>query len=181
LLCHPLTERTTGSEIFHANNSNFIEKRIMWSKCCSLSTDGGKSMSGCYSGLLAHVKAVSPLVKLTHCCIHRQTLSSKPLSVDLEDVLDDSYKIVNFIKSRHMNSRIFSALCKDMSSIHKTLLLHTKIRWLSRSKVLTRLFEQWHEVIIFFEDHPFRLSLKFNNYSWLQKLAYLSDIFFLIK
>jgi hypothetical protein len=29
LLCHPLTERTTGSEIFHANNSNFIEKRIM--------------------------------------------------------------------------------------------------------------------------------------------------------
>jgi len=63
LLCHLLTERTTGADIFHAINSYFIEKRIMWSKCCGLSTDGGKSMSGCYSGLLARVKAVSPLVK----------------------------------------------------------------------------------------------------------------------
>jgi len=63
LLCHLLTERTTGADIVHAINSYFIEKRIMWSKCCGLSTDGGKSMSGCYSGLLARVKAVSPLVK----------------------------------------------------------------------------------------------------------------------
>jgi len=30
---------------------------------------------------------------------------------------------------------------------------------------------------MFFEDHPFRLSLKFNDHEWLQKLAYLSDIF----
>jgi len=29
LLCHPLTERTTGADIFHAINSYFIEKRIM--------------------------------------------------------------------------------------------------------------------------------------------------------
>jgi len=121
LLCHPLTERTTGADIFHAINSYFIEMRTMWSKCCGLSTDGGKSMSGCYSGFLARVKEVSPLVKWTHCCIHRQTLASKPLPVDLKDVLDDSCKIVNFIKSRHTNSRIFSALCKDMDSLHKTL------------------------------------------------------------
>jgi zinc finger BED domain-containing protein 5/7/8/9 len=128
LLCHPLTERTTGADIFHAINSYFIEKRIMWSKCCGLSTDGGKSMSGYYSGLLARVKAVSPLVKWTHCCIHRQALASKPLPVDLKDVLDDSCKIVNFIKSRHTNSRIFSALCKDMGNLHKTLLIHTEVR-----------------------------------------------------
>jgi len=30
---------------------------------------------------------------------------------------------------------------------------------------------------MFFEDHPFRLPLKFNDHEWFQKLAYLSDIF----
>ncbi|KAL4153622.1 hypothetical protein QTP88_001468 [Uroleucon formosanum] len=177
LLCHPLTGRTTGADIFHAIDSYFAEKKIKWSQCCGLSTDGGKSMSGCYSGLLARVKAVSPLIKWTHCCIHRQALASKPLPADLKDVLDDSCKVVNFIKSRHTNSRIFSLLCEDMGSLHKTLLLHTEVRWLSRGKVLTRLFELRHEVQMFFEDHPFRLSSKFNDHEWLQKLAYLSDVF----
>eukprot|EP00102_Acyrthosiphon_pisum_P010115 XP_008178283.1 PREDICTED: zinc finger BED domain-containing protein 5-like [Acyrthosiphon pisum] len=173
LLCHPLTEHTTGADICYAINSYFIEKRIMWSKRCDLSSNGGKSMSSCYSGLLTRVKAVSPLVKWTHCCIHRQALGSKPLPVDLKDILDDFCKIVNFIKSRHMNSRIFSALCKDMGSLHKTLLLHTEVR----GKVFTRLFGLRHEVLMFFEGHPFRLSLKFKDHEWLQKLAYLSDIF----
>ncbi|XP_022180167.1 zinc finger BED domain-containing protein 5-like [Myzus persicae] len=177
LLCHPLTGRTTGADIFHAIDSYFAEKKIKWSQCCGLSTDGGKSMAGCYSGLKSRVKAVSPLIKWTHCCIHRQALASKPLPADLKDVLDDSCKVVNFFKSRHTNSRIFSFLCEDMGSLHKTLLLHTEVRWLSRGKVLTRLFELRHEVQMFFEDLPFRLSSKFNDHEWLQKLAYLSNVF----
>jgi hypothetical protein len=30
---------------------------------------------------------------------------------------------------------------------------------------------------MFFKDHPFQFSFKFNNYDWLQKLAYLADDF----
>jgi len=63
LLCHPLTERATGADVFRAIDLYFTENKIKWSKCCGLNTDGGKSMSGCYSGLLARVKAVSPLIK----------------------------------------------------------------------------------------------------------------------
>ncbi|VVC34277.1 Hypothetical protein CINCED_3A005918 [Cinara cedri] len=121
---------------------------------------------------------VLPSSDWTH---NRQALASKPLPADLKDVLDDSCKVVNFIKSRHTNSRIFSLLCEDMGSLHKTLLLHTGVRWLSRGKVLTRLFELRHEVQMFFKDHPFRLSSKFNDHEWLQKLGYLSDVFFEIK
>lgn len=45
LLYHPLTEHTTGADIFHAIDSYFTKKRIKWLKCCGLSTDGDKSMS----------------------------------------------------------------------------------------------------------------------------------------
>ncbi|XP_071056888.1 zinc finger BED domain-containing protein 5-like [Onthophagus taurus] len=90
LLCHLLSERTTGADIFHAIDSYFTRKGIKWSKCCGLCTDGGKSMSGCYSGLLGCVKAVAPLVQWTHCCIHRQALASKCLPTSMKDVLDDS-------------------------------------------------------------------------------------------
>lgn len=39
LLCHPLTKRATGADIFHVINFYFTEKSIKWSKCCGLSTD----------------------------------------------------------------------------------------------------------------------------------------------
>jgi hypothetical protein len=58
----------------------------------------------------------------------------------LKDVLDTTVKIVNFVKARLLNSRVFSALRNDMGSDHVTLLNHTEVRWLSRGKVLARFF-----------------------------------------
>lgn len=40
------------------------------------------------------------------------------------------------------------------------------------------MFELGHKVQMFFEDHPFGLSSKFNDPEWFQNLAHLSDIFF---
>jgi hypothetical protein len=59
---------------------------------------------------------------------------------DLKTVLDYSVKIVNYIKSRPLNARVFKLLCEEMGSEHTKLLLHTKITWLSRAKVLVRVF-----------------------------------------
>ncbi|KAF0697584.1 zinc finger BED domain-containing protein 5-like, partial [Aphis craccivora] len=150
---------------------------INWSKCCGLCTDGGKSMSGIYSGLRARVMKIVPNINWSHCCIHRQSLASKNLPGQLKLVLNEAIKLVNFIKARSTNSRIFKALYENMMSPHSILLFLTEVRWLSRGKVLTRLFELRHEVQIFFEDHPFQLSSKLHDANWLQALAYLSDIF----
>ncbi|MBN3312902.1 GRN protein, partial [Atractosteus spatula] len=60
---------------------------------------------------------------------------------DLKSVLDEAVKIVNFMKSRPVQSRLFRVLHGEMGSDHVQLLLHTEVRWLSRAKVLTRLFE----------------------------------------
>lgn len=177
LLCHALSERTTGEDIFNAIDQYFKEKGISWSNCCGLCTDGGKSVAGFYSGLRGRVMKVAPNVTWSHCCIHRQNLASKKLPEELKLVLDDAVKIVNFIKSRSTNCRLFKALCDEMMSEHSALLFHTEVRWLSRGKVLTRLFELRHEVQVFFEDNPFRLGSKLHDSDWLSALAYLSDIF----
>ncbi|GBO35358.1 Zinc finger BED domain-containing protein 5 [Araneus ventricosus] len=129
--------------------------------------DGGKSMSGCYKGLRGRIKIVAPHVTWSHCCIHRQSLAAKPLPDSLKEVLNQSVKVVIFIKANSTNTRLFKSLCEDMGSLHTTLLLHTEARWLSLGNVLTRLFELRHEVLNFFEDHPFTFSSKFYESEWL--------------
>ena len=68
-------------------------------------------------------------------------------------------------------------LCEDMGSLHTSLLLHTKVRWLSCGKTLTRLFETKSEVRIFLNDDNFALGNMLYDEHWLMKLAYLADIF----
>ncbi|GBN74952.1 Zinc finger BED domain-containing protein 5 [Araneus ventricosus] len=126
-------------------------------------------------GFRGRIKTVASHVTWSHCCIHSQSLAAKPLPDPLKEVLNQSFKVVNFIKANSTNTRLFKSLCGDMGVT--TLLLHTEAIWLSRGNILTRLFEPRHEVLMFFEDHPFSLRSKFYESEWLQHLAYLSDIF----
>lgn len=50
----------------------------------------------------------------------------------LETVLDEVVKIVNFVKGRPLNARLFARLCEDIGSEYTQLLFHTDVRWLSR-------------------------------------------------
>jgi hypothetical protein len=85
---------------------------------------------------------------------------------ELEKVLNQSVKIVNFIKARSLNSRLFEKLCQSMDSDHQQVLLHTEVRWLSCGKVLSRLFELRDEIRVFFIDleSPFALTERLNDY-----------------
>ena len=105
---------------------------IDWTHCVGICTDGAKSMTGKHTGLIAHTRKVCP------------TIAAKSMPADLLAVLNDAVKLVNFIKSRPLNSRLFTLLCNEMGSEHKAPLLHTEVRWLSRAMVLTRLFELRH-------------------------------------
>ena len=114
---------------------------LIWSKCVGICTDGAKAMTGRHSGVVTRLQAVAPDATWVHCSIHREALAAKGMPVSLKDVLDTTVKLVNFVKARPLNSRIFTALCSEMGSDHTTLLLHTDVRWLSRGKVLKHFFD----------------------------------------
>uniref|UniRef100_A0A8D0A9E2 DUF4371 domain-containing protein n=1 Tax=Sander lucioperca TaxID=283035 RepID=A0A8D0A9E2_SANLU len=175
LFCKPL--RTTAEALFDMLNGFITEHGIDWSRCVGITMDGAAAMVGQHSGLVKRVQAVAPQAKSIHCSIHREALAAKRMPPDLKTVLDEAVKTVNFIKARPLNSRLFSVLCDEMGREHRQLLLHTKVRWLSRGKVLARLYELRDEVRLFLLDTKFDLSGRFNDADWLAKLAYLSHIF----
>jgi hypothetical protein len=95
----------------------------------------------------------------------------------LHSVLQEALKVVNFVKARQLNSRLYAALCEEMQTDHKSLLLHSEVRWISRGKVLKRLVELKEEVRRFLQDLGSPLYQHFLDKKWLAVLSYLSDIF----
>jgi zinc finger BED domain-containing protein 5/7/8/9 len=133
-------------------------------------------MVGINKGLVARIQNVAPNV---NCCIHREALATQKMPTDLQKVLDESMKIINYIKDRPLNARLFSQICEEMGSNHTQLLFHTDVRWLSRRKIINRLFELRDELQVFLNDR-FELRNCLYDWKWLCKLTYLADIFFIL-
>ncbi|XP_014349988.2 zinc finger BED domain-containing protein 5-like [Latimeria chalumnae] len=176
LFCRPLPTRTCAEDLFNILDAFLKENGMDWAKCIGICTDGVRSMTGSISGLAVRIRKVAPDVHWEHCTIHREALAAKKMPGNLKSVLDTAVKMVNFIKARPLNSRIFSTLCNEMGE-HVSLLLHTEVRWLSRGKVLVCFFKLCSEMQVFFLDHPFELSCHLGNEAWFCRLTYLSDIF----
>ena len=119
----------------------------------------------------------TPNVLFTHCFIHREALVSKTLPCGLQDVLKVTIKIVNFVKSSTLHTRLFRKLCKDMGSEHINLLYYTKVRWPSKGNVLSRVFEPRGELKIFLNVVKPELAVHFSDSKFIACLAYLVDIF----
>lgn len=181
MTCLEIRGHTTGDEIFKVLNGYIQEHNLSWTNCVGLCTDDAAAMTGRKSGLVSLVKKeAGEDIEITHCIIHREMLVAKRMNPEIHDILTSAVKIVNFIKSRSLNSRLFSILCEEMGSTHTKLLLHTEVRWLSRGRVLNRLYELREEVFTFLINNKSDFADNFKDQQWLAKLAFLSDIFQII-
>jgi len=99
------------------------------------------------------------------------------MAPELNEVLSQSVKIINYINTSALNTRLLKALCDEMGSDHRNLLFHSEVCWVSRGEVLKRLYELRKEVELFIIDKKTHLSHYFQDNKWVARLAYLSDIF----
>ncbi|XP_047724962.1 zinc finger MYM-type protein 6 isoform X5 [Prionailurus viverrinus] len=181
LCCIEMPSQITGFEIFELINKYIDSKSLNWKHCVGLCTDGAASMTGRCSGLKAKIQEIATnTVAFTHCFIHREHLAAEKLSPCLHKILLQSAQILSFIKSNASNSRMLTILCEEMGPEHVNLPLHAEVRWISRGRILTRLFELRHEIEIFLNQKHSDLAKYFLDEEWVAKLAYLSDIFSLI-
>ena len=137
-----LPTHTTSSEIFEVLNGFIEERGLKWKNCIGVCTDGAACLTGRNSRLVTKIKdtAGNNLLSM-HCYIHRQNLASKKMAPELNEVLSQSVKIINYIKTGALNTRLLKALCNEMGSDHQNLLFHLEFHWLFRGEVLKRLYE----------------------------------------
>ena len=178
LFCKSLETTTKAEDVFRLVDAYFHKNDMKWEKLVGVCTDGAPAMLGCRSGFITRVKQKNPDAVGTHCVIHREALASKTLPAAMKNKLAIVIRIVNFIKSSAVNSRLFSQLCKQMDSYHENLLFHTNVRWLSKGNMLARVYGLKDEVSIFLESQGKQdLLLPFQSQKFQLAMAYLVDIF----
>ena len=144
----------------------------------SCATDGAPAMSGKYKGFCGLLKKECPSIFTIHCVVHRQHLVAKKLSDDLNNTLTIVIKVVNLIKSKQhaLNTRLFKELCNENEEDFETLVMHTKVRWLSKGNCLIRFWNLFSSIVQFLEQNhhaDLAVSVTENKHS----IAYLTDIF----
>ncbi|CAM4590347.1 unnamed protein product [Lepidochelys kempii] len=130
LFCQSMPTHTTGEAIFKVIDDFIKNNHLDWSRV-GISMDGARAMIASKKGVVAHIQAVAPEAKSTHCYIHKEALATQNMQADLKQVLDEAVKINNFVKGRPLNAQLFSQLCDEMGSDYTQLLFHTEVCWLS--------------------------------------------------
>lgn len=102
-------------------------------------------------GFVSVVKKENKNIITTRCFLHQEALVAKILENELKTVLNKVVKILNFLKSRSLKSRLFSKLSEEIRSRHVSPLLHTKhnllIELKSWIKIIAPLISEHLEIL----------------------------------
>ena len=112
LLSHEVSSAIKGKDIFNVLNYIFMKNELDWRKLLGYRTDGASSMLSRKSVFQTHVKTMSPNVTCVHCFIPRFALCAKVLHPKLLINLNGVVKIVNFVKTSALNTRLFKCFVK---------------------------------------------------------------------
>ena len=152
-----------------------------------MTTDGAATMQGLQKAVVKKIKQLSPERVGIHSILHREALVTKKLKLnavavgveenELNDVLREVVNIVNSIRKSAKQQRLFSKLFNEMGSTSRKLILHSEVQWLSRGKVLCRVFKLQKQLEAYCTEQGNRKAAKFRDILWPANLAYLASIF----
>ena len=107
-----------------------------------------------------------------HCIIHQEALC--PKAIGFEGVMSAVIKDVNFIRSYALNHRQFKFVLDEFNAEYSNICFYTEVRWLSRGKVLERVFELRNVIVEFLLSKGRECLL--TNSEFESDVGYLADI-----
>ena len=148
------------------------------SKLSGITTDGAPSMIGRRQSLgnllqLEANKVGNDSVMRFRCIIHQENLCAK--SLKMQNVMSIVIKTVNFIRSKGLRHREFQELLHSIGADFRDIPYYTEVLWLSRGKMLKRVFELKDAIQGFLETTGNPIA-EFNDEEWIENFAFLVDI-----
>ena len=172
----PLKGQTRGEDICEAVLECLSAKGINTTHLVSVATDGTPSMTGTQKGFVTLLqKSLDRKLLNFHCILHQEALCAQTFPSECTQVMNVVIEIINKIMARALNHRQFRMLLEEVDSMYSDLLLHNKVRWLSKGEVLKRFVACLKEVKIFLESKGLNYP-QLEQAEWLEKLHFIVDM-----
>ena len=175
----PLKGQTRGEDIANAVIECMEKHHIPLDKIVSISTDGAKSMTGVRKGFVAILKEkINHEILAYHCIIHQEALCAlcaQTFPEEICKVMELVITIINSILAKALNHRQFKEFLVEMESEYADLLLHNKVRWLSRGNVLKRFASLLPEIKVFLLEKGVHYP-ELTNDQWIQNFYFMVDV-----
>ena len=131
----PLKCQTRGEDVCEAVFECLRAKDIKTTHMVSVATDGAPSMTGARGGFVALLqKSLNRKLLSFYCILHQEALCAQTFPPECTEIMNLVIQIVN---------KIMATLLDEVESTYSDLLLHNRVRWLSRGEVLKRLLHVW--------------------------------------
>ena len=176
----PLHGRTTGKIVCDATLNCLASTGLDLLRLVSITTDGTLAMVGKERGaaslLQKHCADAGNVHKVRnlHCIIHQEALCAK--AATLTEVMSVVVKVVNSVLASSMNHRLSCAFLEEVDAHYGDLIYLCEVRWLSRGKMLERVFELRAELVDFLAERNLPSADLLADSKWLAKLTLLTDV-----
>ncbi|XP_039204229.1 general transcription factor II-I repeat domain-containing protein 2-like isoform X19 [Crotalus tigris] len=172
----PLKGQTRGEDICEVVLDYLRANEINTTHLVSVATDGAPSMTGAQKGFVALLqKSLGRTLLTFHCILHQEALCAQTFPPECTEVMNVVIQIVNKIMAQGLNHRQFCLLLEEMESTYPDLLLHDKVRWLSRGKVLKCFVACLEEVKTYLGSKGLTFP-ELEQPEWLEKLHFMVDM-----